>query len=112
MFDFNNQVWDWIIKGIKKFFFFFTGAVGGLVNKVLATFGLSLVTFNGLLPDLKSFLSGFLDDLPPTVLQLASAVGLDVAMTMIISALTVRMAWSVFIIPTSVRDTLQGTLQP
>ena len=108
MFDFNNQVWDWIVKGIGKFFVLFKDAVAGLVSKVLGTFGLSLVTFNGILPDLKAFLAGFFDDLPPAVVQLASAVGLDAGMSMIVSALTVRMAWSVFIIPTSVKQQLQG----
>lgn len=108
MFDFGGQVWDWIAKGIGYLFGTLKTVIGGLVARVLGTFGLSLVTFNGLLPDLKSFLAGFLDNLPPTVLQLASAVGLDVAMTMIVSALTVRLAWSVFIVPTSVKDALQG----
>lgn len=111
MFDFGSQVWEWIAKGVGYLFGTLKTAIGGLVARVLGTFGLSLVTFNGILPDLKSFLGGFLDNLPPAVLQLASAVGLDVAMTMIISALTVRLAWSVFIIPTSVRDTIQGPQQ-
>ena len=108
MFDYGNQVWDWLLKGIAHFFDFFKGAIGGLVARVLSTFGLSLVTFNGILPDVKAFLFGFFDDLPPTIVQLASAVGLDVAMSMIVSALTVRMAWRVFIIPTSAKNALQG----
>ena len=108
MFDYGNQVWDWVIKGIGHFFGALKNVISNLVGRVLGTFGLSLVTFNGILPDLKTFLYGFFDDLPPKVVQLASAVGLDAGMTMIVSALTVRMAWQVFVIPTSVKTTLQG----
>jgi hypothetical protein len=112
MFDFGSQVWDWIAKGIGYFFGTLKTALAGLVARCLGTFGLSLVTFNGILPDLKSFLQGFFTSLPANVLELASALGLDAGMSMIVSALTIRMAWSVFIIPTSVRDTLQGPPAP
>lgn len=108
MFDFGGQVWDWIAKGIGYLFGTLKTVIGGLVARILGTFGLSLVTFNGILPDLKAFLAGYLDNLPPALLQLASAVGLDVGMTMIISALSVRMAWSVFVVPTTVKTALQG----
>jgi hypothetical protein len=108
MFDFGSQVWDWIAKGIGYFFGALKTAIGGLIARILGTFGLSLVTFNGVLPDLKEFLGGLFSSLPPALTQLASAVGLDVGMTMIISALTVRMAWSVFVIPTSAKNALQG----
>ena len=106
-----NQVWEWITGAISFFLGALKSAVGGLVARVLGAFGLSLVTFNGLLPDLKSFLGGYLSSLPPEILNLASAVGLDVAMTMVISALTVRMAWSVFVVPTTVKDALQAPPQ-
>ena len=111
MFDFTSQVWEWIAKGIGYFFGTLKTALGALVARVLGTFGLSLVTFNGILPDLKAFLAGFFDNLPPALLQLASAVGLDAGMSMIISALSVRLAWKVFVVPTSVRDAMQGAGQ-
>jgi hypothetical protein len=106
--DFASPVWDWIAKGIAYFFGMLKTAIGGLVARILGAFGLSLVTFNGILPDLKSYLGGLFSSLPPALTQLASAVGLDVGMTMVISALTVRMAWSVFVVPTSVKNTLAG----
>lgn len=99
---------EWITEGVAAMVGGLRMAIAGLVGRVLGTFGLSLVTFNSVLPDLKAFLAGYLDNLPPSLLQFASAVGLDVAMTMVISALTVRMAWKVFIIPTSVRDQMTG----
>lgn len=103
-----GKVWEWIIGGVGHFLSALKLAAAGIVARVLGAFGLSIVTFNGILPDLKDMLSGYMSALPPAVVQLASAVGLDVAMTMVVSALTVRMAWSVFVIPTSVKNQLDG----
>ena len=108
MFDFSSQVWGWIAKGIGYMFGMAKTVVAGLVGRVLGTYGLSVVTFNEVLPDLKSFVSGFFTSLPTVVVELASAVGLDIAMSMIISALTISMAWRVFVIPTSVKNAMQG----
>ncbi|MEQ1511613.1 MAG: DUF2523 family protein [Lysobacteraceae bacterium] len=83
-------------------------AIAGIVGRCLATLGLSLVTFNGVLPSLKAFLLDFVALLPPSALQMLSAIGFDIAATMILSALSVRMAWKVFIIPKVVADSLEG----
>lgn len=104
-----GPIWEWITGGIGYFLGALKLAIAGLVGRVLGTFGLSLVTFEAILPDLKSFVATKFGELPPTVTQLAGAVGLDVAMTMIVSALTVRMAWSVFVVPTSVKNAMGGT---
>lgn len=101
-----GKVWEWITGGASYLLAGLKTAAGGLVARVLGAFGLSVVTFNSVLPDLKLYLNDFLQNLPAPVLQLASAVGLDIAMTMIVSALTVRMAWSVMIVPTSVKNQL------
>jgi Protein of unknown function (DUF2523) len=70
-----------------------------LVARVLGAFGLTLVTFNGLMPEIKAFLSQYVHQLPASALNFIGAIGLDVAMTMIVSALSVRLAWKVFIVP-------------
>ena len=103
-----GPVWDWITGAIGYFFGALKLAIAGIVGRVLGTFGLSLVTFNGILPNLKAFFADYVNSLPPALLQLAGAVGLDVAMSMIVSALTVRMTWSVFVIPTSVKQQLEA----
>jgi len=101
-----SAIGEMILTLVKTLIFAIKAAAAGIVTRVLAAFGLSLVTFNGVLPGLKSFLAEYLNRLPPKSMDFVAAVGLDVAMTMIVSALTVRMAWKVFIIPKAVADNL------
>lgn len=91
-----------------KLFVVFKRGAAIIVGRVLATFGLALVSFQSVLPNLKQFLLGYVQGIPPKALEFMGAVGLDVAMTMILSALTVRLAWKVFIIPKGVADALPG----
>lgn len=88
-----------LFKGLKV-------AAAGIVSQVLATFGLTMVTFNALLPQLKSLLAAQIAGLPGWAINLISALGLDVAMTIVCSALSVRMAWKVWIIPKSVATSM------
>lgn len=77
-------------------------AAAGIVGQVLSTFGLTMVSFNSVLPELKSLLAAQVAGLPGWATNLIGALGIDVAMTIIVSALAVRMAWKVWIIPKSV----------
>ena len=77
-----------------------------IIGRVLATFGLSVVTFQGILPGLKSFVQGYFTAVPAQKIEFLYAIGLDKSMTMILSALAVRLAWKVFIIPKSIADTM------
>ena len=88
-----------LLSGLKA-------AAAGIVGKVLSTFGLTMVSFNSLLPQLKSLLSEQVAGLPGWAINLIGALGLDVAMTIVVSALSVRMAWKVWIIPKSVATQL------
>jgi hypothetical protein len=81
-----------------------------LVTRVLGAFGLTLITFNGLLPNLKSFINQFIAQLPPAALNFMGAIGLDVAISMVLSAYAVRMAFKVFIVPKTVADSIGGAL--
>lgn len=101
-----NPVWTWIIGGIAHLFAKLREVAAGIVGKVLATFGLSIVTFQGLLPSLKSYVMGFVSGMPAQVVQLLGALGVGIAMSMILSALAVRLAWKVFIVPTAVANAL------
>lgn len=86
----------------------FKAGAAFIVGRVLAAFGLTLVTFNGVLPGLKSFVQGYYTALPAEKLEFLNAIGLGQAMTMILSALAVRLAWKVFVIPKSIADTMPG----
>jgi hypothetical protein len=103
-----NQVWKWIIGGIGHLLAGLRDMAAGMVGKVLATFGLSVVTFNGLLPQLKSYVTQFMGGMPPEAMALLGYLNVGVAMSMILSALAVRMAWKIFIVPTAVANQLGG----
>jgi hypothetical protein len=103
-----NQVWKWIIGGVAHLLGGLRDMAAGIVGKVLAAFGLSIVTFQGILPSLKAFVMQFVSGLPAQVVQFLGAIGLGIAMSMILSALTVRMAWKIFIVPRTIADSLGG----
>lgn len=87
---------------VGNLFAAFKLGAAAIVARVLATFGLTLVTFNGILPGIKQFMSSYINLLPASALNFVGSIGLDVAMSMILSALSVRLAWKVFVVPTSV----------
>ncbi|WP_313443522.1 DUF2523 family protein [Stenotrophomonas sp.] len=101
-----GMVWDWITNGITHLLGKTKEAAAGLVGKGLATFGLTTVTFNAILPRLKEFVMQFVGGLDGTMMQFLSYLGVGVAFSMILSALAVRMAWKVFIMPKAMADQL------
>lgn len=101
-----SAVWQWIIGGISHLLAALKAAAAGIVGRVLSTFGLSLVTFEAVLPNLKAFIMERIDGLPADALNFLGAIGLGQAMSMILSALTIRMAWKVFVVPTSVANSM------
>lgn len=103
-----SEIWKWIIGGITHLLAGLRDMAAGIVGKVFATFGLSIVTFQGLLPSLKEFVMGFISGMPAQLLEFLGNIGLGIAMSMILSALAVRLAWRVFIIPTTVANALGG----
>lgn len=103
-----SPIWGWIIGGIARLVTAFKNAAAGIAGRILGTFGLTMVTFEALLPQLKSFVLQFASGLPPEALNFIGAIGLGQAMSMIFSALTVRLAWKVFIVPKSIADGLGG----
>lgn len=103
-----GQVWSWITGGIAHLLGVLKIAAAGIVGKVLGTFGLTMVTFEALLPNLKNFVMGYVSGMPADALNMLGALGIGQAMSMILSALTIRMAWKVFIVPSSVANSLGG----
>lgn len=101
-----GSVWKWITDGIGFLLGSFKVMAATIVARVLAAFGLSMVTFEALLPNLKAFVLQFVSGMPADMLNFLGAIGLGQAMSMIFSALTVRLAWKVFIVPSSVAGQL------
>lgn len=103
-----GKVWEWILGGIAHLLAGLRDLAAGMVGKVLATFGLSVVTFNGLLPSLKGYVTSLTSGMPAEAMRMLGSLGVGIAMSMIMSALAVRLAWKVFIVPTSVANQLGG----
>lgn len=101
-----GMVWDWITDGITHLLGKTKEVAAGLVGKGLATFGLTTVTFNAILPKLKEFVMQFVGGLDGTTMQFLSYLGVGVSFSMILSALSVRMAWKVFFMPKALADQL------
>lgn len=108
IFNPGGMVWDWISKGVKHLIGKAKDAASGIVGKILATYGLTTVTFDAVLPNLKSFVLSQVSGLDGPALQVLGYLQVGTAMSMILSALTVRLAWKVFIVPKSVADQLAG----
>lgn len=92
LFDVLTDAGSWVLGKLRDI-------AGTIVGKVLSFFGLTMISFNAILPDIKAFLMGLVGGLPAPIKNLLGALGVDVAMTMICSALVIRLAWKVFIIP-------------
>ena len=89
----------WVVELVERFFVRASEVGTTVVSKMLAGFGLTVVTVQSLLPDVKGFVTQYVSALPPQLLDLFFAVKADVAMSMILSALTVKMAWKFFVVP-------------
>ena len=103
-----SPIWEWIVGAIARLLLGLKLAAAGIVGRVLATFGLSLVTFNAVLPNFQSFIQSQAGGLSGEALNFLGAIGLGQAMSMVLSALTIRMAWRVFLVPTSVANAIGG----
>jgi hypothetical protein len=101
-----GMVSDWITDGISSLLGKTKEAAAGMLGKLLATFGLTTVTFNALLPKLKEFVMQFIGGIDGQAYEMLSYLGVGTCFSMIFSALTVRMAWKIFIVPKSVADGL------
>lgn len=66
--------------------------------RILAAMGLTFVSYNYVLPDVKSFVGQYLTALPTTARELAGAMGVDVFMVMILSALAARVGMRAFLV--------------
>lgn len=101
-----SQVWQWIMGAIAQLVGALKAAAAGIFGKVLATFGLTMVTFSSVLPPLKAYIINLAGSLPAQYIDFLGAIGIGKAMSMILSALTIRLAWKVFIVPKAAIESL------
>lgn len=102
------MVWSWIAKAIIHLLGSLKDAAAGIVGRVLATFGLTTVTFQAVLPNLKAFVMQYVGGIDGAAMQLLSYLGVGTVMSMVLSALTVRLTWKIFIVPKTVADQIAG----
>lgn len=105
------MIWDWIKRGAGLLWQVFFMGIGSIVTRVLGTAGITLVSVNSLLPNLKTFIAGYVTALPSWGQNFLGAVGFDVFVTMILSALSVRFMFRMIPMPTSVAQQLGATKQ-
>jgi hypothetical protein len=100
---------DWVSNFLPPLWAGMRAIAAVLVMRVLGAFGLSVISFNALLPPLKAFVQGYASALPAPALAFLGAIGVDKAMTMILSALVVVWGSKIFIVPKAVADAMPGS---
>lgn len=103
-----GMVSDWVVDLTTSLVGKLKDAAGGIVGKFLATFGLTTLSFKTVLPQVKEFVLQYVGQLPGSMLDFLSYLGVGTAMTMILSALSVRLAWKIFVVPKAVADQIPG----
>lgn len=98
---FGADIWEWIRRGANALWTVMFGGVGRIVSKVLSTAGITLVSINQLLPQLKSAITTYFGGLPDWAHNFIGAVGFDQFMTMVLSALSVRFMFKIIPMPTA-----------
>ncbi|HEY4583748.1 MAG TPA: DUF2523 family protein [Lysobacter sp.] len=95
------MIWSWIRRGVGYAWDVFFGGIGRIGAKVLSTYGVSLVSVNSLLPPIKAYIVQYANALPPKASQLLGALGFDVFVTIILSAVCVAYGSRLIPMPTS-----------
>lgn len=103
-----SQVWEWIIGLVARVVIGLKLAAASIVSRVLATFGLTLVSFKTLLPPLKAYVLELVGGLPENAREFLAAIGLGQAMSMVFSALVIQLSFKLFVMPKAVADALPG----
>ncbi len=96
-----GSIWEWITRAVNLVWTVLFGGIGRIVTKALSTAGITLVSVSQLLPQLRSEISDYFSGLPDWAHNFIGAVGFDVFMSMILSALSVRFMFKIIPMPTS-----------
>lgn len=79
----------WIVAALAA-------SMSGLIGRIFVAMGIGYGTYNFVMPSFVNMIQGQLSGLPGTILQVIAAAKVDVAVTIIFSAIAVRMASRVF----------------
>lgn len=101
-----GMVADWIKDGVAHLIGSLKESISGIVGKFLAAFGLTTVSWNAVLPNLKAFVASQVGGISGPAAETLGYLRVGEAISMILSALTIRLAWKVFIVPKAVADTM------
>ena len=71
------------------------GAAVASVFRVLIGLGLGFLSFTVALPTFYSYLNSFFQTLPPEILQVIGLLRIDIAITLILSALAARLVYKI-----------------
>ena len=82
-------------------------AASFIFARVLAWAGLSFASINYVLPEVKSFIGEYLTALPSQVRDMAGAMGIDVFMVLILSAIVAKVGYRAFLVGV---DSLQNMI--
>lgn len=96
-----GSIWEWITRAVNLVWTVLFGGIGRIVTKALSTAGITLVSVSQLLPQLRSAISDYFSGLPDWAHNFIGAVGFDVFMSMILSALSVRFMFKIIPMPTA-----------
>lgn len=86
--------WLWAHSKMLIGIFISTLAIksGGIIGKIFGTLGLAWVTYQYVMPEVKTYLAGYMAELSPDVYNLILYVQADKAMVMILSAGATKLA--------------------
>lgn len=96
-----DNIQEWIVNMAGTLISGLKAAAGFIAARVLAALGLSFVTWRHVLPDVKAWLLSHATMLDQRVTEFFGYVGLDVAMTLIVSALVARVGMRAFLVGTT-----------
>lgn len=87
---------DWLWTHAKMLIGIFISTLalksGGMVGKLMGTLGLAFITYNYVMPEVKSFLWGYMSGISGEAYNLLTYTRFDAAAIMIISAGAVKLA--------------------
>lgn len=87
--------WEMLKNAIGFFFRVLRALLGPLIGRVLVFLGIGLASYTMLLPELIAFVQQFLNDLSPEMIAVLAALQVDKALTLIFSAMGVKMGMRV-----------------